>query len=74
MALKYAISTFMHFVSYQSTLLFFWRLYAGAADETTFNVQRLENLATGSLLGCCTQLSFKTSPVCLFPFGLKDLK
>jgi len=71
MALKYAISTFMHFVSYQSTLLFFWRLYAGAADETTFNVLRLENLAAGSqFLGCCVQLSFKISPVYQFPFGL----
>ena len=62
MALKYAISTFKHFVSYQSTLLFFLRLFTNAANEETFSVLRLENLVAGSqFLGCCIQLSFKTN-------------
>ena len=75
MALKYTISAFMPFVSHPSNVLLFWRLFADAADEATFNVLRLENLADGSqFLDCCLQLSFTTSPVCQFPFGQKVLK
>jgi hypothetical protein len=61
MALKYAISALMYPVSYQATELPFWRFFADVAEEATFNVLRLENLAAGSqFLGCCIQLSCKT--------------